>query len=226
MRCRVCHNLFNKVTEEGIVEKHSFFWFSCTLCVQRARTKVRFHKRRKKGLSGFSATDWLCTLLENHFRCAHCHENKPNLTLDHIQSLSVGGDHQTTNIQPLCLECHTVKSRIENLYWSKKKKEMNEKIKASNFVSGFISRTSRDGSGKQVFHHLSFQSTGTTEFLSGRQILSSSILQGANSGSTREWFLSGQFLPTACLDSEYEGVVSGSKWTYPQNLVQPVRNPK
>lgn len=111
--CRVCHVPFS--TEyENPQSKHTLFWFACLSCVKKARTKTRFHKRRRKANGTISATDWLVILLMADFRCAHCNEKKPNLTLDHVHSLGEGGKNLVDNIQPLCLTCHTEKAKLES----------------------------------------------------------------------------------------------------------------
>lgn len=118
--CRVCHESFVAI---GEMERHSFFWFACKPCVKKARTKARWHKRRKKSSGTFSPTDWLVMLLEHEFKCASCNESKPNLTLDHIESIGSGGQNVYGNMQPLCEDCHVIKAREENLERDKRKKE-------------------------------------------------------------------------------------------------------
>mgnify|MGYP002067191011 CR=1 FL=1 len=113
--CRVCHLSFLEALEQR--RRHCFFWFACKGCVKKAKTKARWHKRRKNahGLGIFSATDWLITLLEFEFKCADCGKTKPSLTLDHKRSLGEGGFNTYENMQPLCTKCHTMKARAENL---------------------------------------------------------------------------------------------------------------
>jgi len=118
--CRVCHLPFLLVEETR--RKHSFFWFACKSCVKKARTKAKWHKRRKGNIGKFSPTDWLITLLENEFKCAVCKQRKPCLTLDHVNSIGAGGLNSYENMQPLCEDCHTIKAREENIIRDQRKK--------------------------------------------------------------------------------------------------------
>lgn len=218
--CRVCHTPFSAFSL-----KHSFFWFACTVCVKKAQTKVKFHKRRKHSQGGYSTTDWLCKLLEYEFKCAECGLKKPHLTLDHITSLGIGGQHLSDNIQPLCHECHSLKAHEENLVLAKQKKE-KRKYAPRDFDESFLGRRARTRNRQTKFPGLPVPEPNSPRFPSGREIFSNPVLSGVGSGLEREWFLSGQFLPTACLDSGSEGVVSGPTWTYPENVVLPGRNSK
>lgn len=129
--CRVCHEPFGRV-EDG--RKHVFFWFACKDCVKKARTKARFHNRRKKATGTFSPSDWLIMLLEHHFKCADCGFSKPHLTLDHKVSIFIGGENTLANMQPLCEQCHSSKAKIENAIFnsSDNRKKRRRKYNATS----------------------------------------------------------------------------------------------
>lgn len=119
MNCRICHQPFSD--EQELTQKHVFFWFACKGCVKKARTKSRWHKTRRRAVGTFSPTDWLISLLEHEFKCAQCNEKKPNLTMDHIHSLGEGGTNTYQNMQPLCVDCQSKKSKEENARQYKRK---------------------------------------------------------------------------------------------------------
>lgn len=49
------------------------------------------------------------------FKCAKCgFDNLGALEIDHIKPRHLGGDHSKSNLQILCANCHTIKTREEN----------------------------------------------------------------------------------------------------------------
>lgn len=141
MTCRICYRQF-----ETTRQKHPFFWFACKPCVKSARSKSDWHRKRKKGRGGFSATDWLVCLLENEFRCFWCKEQKPHLTLDHDVSLNFGGKNIDSNLKPLCEVCHNYKSKKENqLIGFLKKQKFQTLEEAANEACNIIERFNSGG---------------------------------------------------------------------------------
>lgn len=234
--CKVCHTEYSET-----VPRHSFFWFSCKFCMKRARTKSRFHRRRRKAVGTFAPSDWLIKLLEYEFKCAECNQKKPNLTLDHIRSLTDGGENVYNNIQPLCEECHNGKAHQANIealghHPRTKKTRRERRLARLTYRLSFDSLTNHEtlhsNARKLGGRDRATNSLGPSSSLSIAQpdsskqscsgtVFGSSLLSGVRGGFEREWFMLGQFLPTACLDCGPEGVVPGPTWSYPENLVRP-----
>jgi len=58
---------------------------------------------------------------------AHCYKCKRELPIaecqiDHIQALVDGGEHDPSNMAPICADCHKVKSAFEHIRNSKTKR--------------------------------------------------------------------------------------------------------
>lgn len=52
--------------------------------------------------------EWIALREQYDNRCLKCHQQKP-LVMDHVISLSIGGAHHISNIQPLCRRCNARK---------------------------------------------------------------------------------------------------------------------
>lgn len=77
------------------------------------KTLAKFHKRRARILGGggsHTPQEWheLCEKYNN--KCLCCGEKKP-LTRDHVIPISIGGDNNISNIQPLCKSCNSKKGK-------------------------------------------------------------------------------------------------------------------
>lgn len=63
-------------------------------------------------------------VLDDEPLCREC--EKPATVIDHIKPLFKGGTDERENLQPLCHDCHEVKTRVD----------LNQKIKRVTDVSG------------------------------------------------------------------------------------------
>ena len=73
------------------------------------KIRINIHRRRVHKLGNKSESyDFkaICAHYDNC--CVKCGEKKP-LTIDHIQPISKGGSNITSNIQPLCGRCNSIK---------------------------------------------------------------------------------------------------------------------
>ena len=74
----------------------------------------------------FSAKALMQRLLEHDGKCADCgcKTGGPNgLEWDHIVPLANGGDDELANLQPLCIDCHKVKTRSDKGSIAKAKRQ-------------------------------------------------------------------------------------------------------
>lgn len=69
------------------------------------------HRARKKNAkgNGVSNPQWQDILEKYGNKCLKC-GSENNLSMDHIIPLSLGGDHDISNIQPLCRKCNSKKN--------------------------------------------------------------------------------------------------------------------
>lgn len=84
----------------------------------RCLDRISRHKnraRRARVENKLTAVDWLNLVYAYDCRCLYCNGQFEALTLtiDHIVPISKGGHNSIENIQPLCQDCHYVKSRWE-----------------------------------------------------------------------------------------------------------------
>lgn len=75
--------------------------------------KIKRHKRKARILGSggtYTEEEWLALCAHYGNRCLCCREVKP-LTVDHVKSLSDGGENTIKNIQPLCRTCNSRKGK-------------------------------------------------------------------------------------------------------------------
>lgn len=67
--------------------------------------------RRRKAKGEHSLNEWIQLKNSWNNRCASCFQQEPKITItqDHIIPISKGGDHNISNIQPLCRSCNSKK---------------------------------------------------------------------------------------------------------------------
>lgn len=90
----------------------------------RANVKACKQRRRSRAKAGgsFTAKEWLALKQQYNYTCLCCMKQEPEITItaDHIKPLSLGGANTIDNIQPLCMDCNTMKGAIEIDYRSNK----------------------------------------------------------------------------------------------------------
>lgn len=61
---------------------------------------------KRLGLVGrVKVLDWLVVLAKYGFKCMRCREGDGKIAMSHVVPLQQGGEHSTSNIQPLCEWC-------------------------------------------------------------------------------------------------------------------------
>jgi hypothetical protein len=79
------------------------------LCRACRREKAQRRRALKIGNGGkCSAAEWVSILERHDHTCQHCGV-RGEMTQDHILSLSLGGRHVASNLQPLCHPCNSMK---------------------------------------------------------------------------------------------------------------------
>ena len=73
------------------------------------RNQERRARERNAGGRGVTAAQWREILRLADNRCAYCGTRAGKLTMDHIQPLSRGGEHDPMNVIPCCSNCNTIK---------------------------------------------------------------------------------------------------------------------
>src|SRR3990167_1483168 len=67
-------------------------------------------RAKRMGIKGhISRLKWEKKLARFQYRCAFCFARPERLTLDHKVPLSLGGQHNIKNVQPLCEYCNKLK---------------------------------------------------------------------------------------------------------------------
>lgn len=91
----------------------------------RKRSRFAFHKRKARILQNggeLTAAQWRGVCARYNHKCLRCGLRKP-LTIDHVLPLSMGGNNDVSNVQPLCLDCNLQKGarhidyRRDDLVW-------------------------------------------------------------------------------------------------------------
>lgn len=65
---------------------------------------------------GIAPSQWLDILAASLGLCAYCNERRP-LTLDHIEPLALGGEHDVDNAAAACKSCNSSKGDTPLLLW-------------------------------------------------------------------------------------------------------------
>lgn len=131
VKCKICSRFYT----EDQMHQHSFFHGLCKLCVKTVGNKINKHNSRSRKLGRqiigpdgnygvVSVRDWITVLREHDYCCAYCgrhsNENKKageiiKLSLDHKLPLACGGFNLAFNVQPLCLDCHSLKDNTPDI---------------------------------------------------------------------------------------------------------------
>lgn len=87
---------------------------------EKTRKLISENQRRaiKRNNGGkFTTMEWAMLKWIYNFTCPCCLKKEPEikLTIDHIKPISLGGDNNLPNIQPLCLACNSGKKNRNSI---------------------------------------------------------------------------------------------------------------
>jgi 5-methylcytosine-specific restriction endonuclease McrA len=91
-------------------------WLEKTPLARATFNANRAARRRRAAGGGVSAAQWNGTVEEYGGRCAYCAQlGRP--TMDHIEPLSKGGEHDVANVVPVCKSCNSRKNTKTLAVW-------------------------------------------------------------------------------------------------------------
>jgi hypothetical protein len=115
-RCSPC----SKVYTRFLIMKKASDWRKCHPNYNKERywsdpehwrnaSLNRTHMKRANGGAGVSESEWTQIKALYNNRCVSCLRDDVKLTQDHKYPIALGGRHEPSNIQPLCLPCNARK---------------------------------------------------------------------------------------------------------------------
>lgn len=94
-----------------------------------ARNAARRASRRNAPGRGVTPEQWQEILDASLGICAYCNEHA-TLTMDHIEPLSLGGDHDVDNVAAVCSTCNASKGDTPLLLWLAKRANLRALLAA------------------------------------------------------------------------------------------------
>ncbi len=126
-RARYKHSVKGKRTsaiyERSEAGKASQRRYRSSLRGRHARSRIDNTRRARElvATGGLSLAEWggiIDTYTDRQgTMCAYCYGSIENPTMDHIQPLSKGGEHNITNVVPACRSCNSSKGAKPLLRW-------------------------------------------------------------------------------------------------------------